>query len=243
MALNRRNILSLTVLLLIADMLSAQVTGRISRAENMQYWEVSAFWGPSLFMGDIKYYRYVPAKEEWRFAYGLSAGRRFSALFGARINLLAGRLAGIQKSGNYRMQSRYNEGNLAGLLYLDNLFGVKRTDRRIQPYLLAGIGLVFYNTDLFTRHPDQKVRNSSNRTETILLLGLGLDFRINRQWSVTAESANREMLSDNMDLRVSGYPYDVYNVTSIGLKYRFGFNSGYGYYPQKVTNRHLHRAF
>lgn len=243
MVQNKKKNLIFFVFLFLPVVLSAQVINNFKQTENLQYWEISAFWGPSLFMGDIKYYRYVPAKEEWRFAYGLSAGRRFSALFGARGNLLSGQLAGKQKAGNYRMQSHYNEMSLSGLLYLDNLFGKKRTDRRIQPYLLAGVGLVFYNTELFTLKPDQKVRNSGNRTEGILFLGLGLDFRISRQWSVTAESANRGMLSDSMDLWVSGYPYDVYNVTSIGLKYRFGFNSGHNYYPKTVTKRKLHRAF
>jgi len=232
------------VFLNLPCLLPAQVKGKVTHAEMLQYWEGAIIAGPSLFMGDIKYYRLAPEKDEWRFAYGLSAGRRLSALFGARGILLAGRLAGKQKSGNYRMENRYVEMNLSGLLYLDNLFGEKRTDRRVQPYLVAGIGMVFYNTDLFTQQPDNKIKNSGRKTESILLLGLGIDFRMNRQWSINVESANRGMHSDNMDLWVSGYPYDVYNVTSIGIKFRFGFHSGQtGYYPQKVTKRKLHRAF
>ncbi len=244
MAPNRRNILCLTVLLLVADMLSAQVTGRISRAENMRYWEVSAFSGPSVFMGDIKYYHLMPFREEWRFALGFSAGRRLSPLFGIKGMLLSGKLAGIQKSGNYRMESRFREMNISGLLYFDNLFGEKRTDRQVQIYLIAGVGLVFYNTDLFTRQPDRKVRNSGNRTEGILLIGLGMDFRINRQWSVSLESANRGMDSDYMDLWASGYPYDVYNVTTAGIKFRFGWSGQNNtYYPKAVIRRKLNRAF
>ncbi len=241
---NRRNIHLLFALLLTTGTVNAQVKGKINRAENLQYWEVSLFSGPSVFLGDIKYYPLIPAQGEWRFAYGLAAGRRISALFGLKGMLLSGKLAGKQKAGNYRMDSRYREMNLSGILYLDNLFGTKRTDRQVQPYLLAGVGLLFYNTDLFTQQPEEKVRNSGNRTEGILLLGLGIDVRINRQWSIHLESANRGMNSDYLDLWRSGYPYDVYNVTTAGIKFRFGFNTTHtGYYPKAVIRRKLNRGF
>jgi hypothetical protein len=234
----------LIVILFVPVLLAAQDKGKFGKTENNRFWELSVFTGPSIFMGDIKYYRMVPARDEWRMAYGFSAGRRLSAVFGVKGMLTAGKLAGKQKSGNYRMESRYREMNLSGILYLDNLFGKKRTDRLIQPYLIAGLGLVFYNTDLFTQQPDAKIQNSGNKTEGILLLGLGIDFRINKQWVITAESANRGMQSDHMDLWVSGYPYDVYNITSIGIKFRFGFSSTRsGYYPQEVIHRKTNRGF
>lgn len=232
------------ILFFLPVRLLAQVSGKIDKNENLQYWEVSAFSGPSVFMGDIKYYKFVPAKDEWRLAYGLTAGRRLSALFGVRGNLMAGKLAGKQKNGNYRIESNYNEMSLSGILYLDNLFGEKRTDRQVQPYLLAGIGLIFYHTRLFTQQPDHLVKDSGNKTESLLLIGLGIDFRINGQWSVFAESANRGLNTDYLDLYASGYPYDIYNVTVIGLKFRFGMaGSAKGYYPERVTKRKFNRAF
>ncbi len=92
----------------------------------------------------------------------------------------------------------------------------------MQPYLVAGIGLVFYNTNLYTLNPARQVKKSGNKTEGILILGLGIDFRMNNQWSVSIESANRGVNSDYMDLWPSGFPYDVYNITSVSIKYRFG---------------------
>jgi len=236
------------VLLLILTSLtdlSAQVMGRVNQTEHLQYWEGAVGVGPSVFMGDIKYYRIVPAKSEWRFATSVSFSRRFSALFGLRGTALMGKLAGRQKSGGHRLESRYYEINMSGILYLDNLFSENRFDRLIQPYLVAGVGLVYYNTDLYTQAPNQVVKNSGNKTIGLLLLGLGIDFRLNSQWSVFAESANRGVNTDRMDLWVSGFPYDVYNVTSVGVKYRFGFSSedSPGYYPEKVIKRRFSRAF
>ncbi len=240
-------VISFILLLVLTSLtnLSAQVMGRMNQTEHLEYWEGTVKFGPSVFMGDIKYYRIVPAKSEWRFATGVSFGRRFSALLGLRGTALMGKLAGRQKTGDHRLESRYYEINMSGILYLDNLFGENRFDRFIQPYMVAGIGLVYYNSNLYTLAPGQLVKNSGNKTEGLLLLGLGIDFRLNSQWSVSAESANRGINSDHMDLWVSGYPYDVYNVTTVGVKYRFGFSSrnSPGYYPRKVINRKFHRAF
>lgn len=222
----------------------AQVQGKGKRPENSgPAFELTATTGPVVFMGDIKYFRYVPQAEEWRFAAGISAGYRFSALWGVRGNLLTGRMAGKQKKGNHRMENRFHEINLSGILYFDNLFGEKRFDRLFQPYLMAGTGLLFYQTDLFTVQPDQKQESSGKKTEGLLLLGLGIDFHINRQWSVAIESANRGVNTDYLDLRKSGYPYDVYNITLIAIRYRFGFSVSNTYYPVRVIKRKTNRGF
>ncbi len=234
------------LLLLLAETSNAQIQGKARRREGSgPSFEVSVVTGPVTFLGDIKYFRYVPQADEWRFAAGFSAGYRLSALLGLRGSLLKGKMAGKQKTGNHRMENRFSEINLNGLFYLDNLFGEKRYDRFFQPYLIAGTGLLFYQTGLYTIQPQQKEKNGGKKTEGFLLLGMGIDFRINRQWSVSIESANRGVHSDYLDLWKSGYPYDVYNITLLAVKYRFGFSlhNERGYYPQQVIKRKTNRAF
>ncbi len=244
MLISKLKIFCILIFIAISLVSNAQVKGKVNKTEQMSYWEGAIHIGTSIFMGDIKYYRIAPAKGEWRFTYGISFGRRLSALIGIRGTLLVGKLSGRQKTGNHSMESHFDEINLSGMLYLDNLFGEHRFDRFVQPYLIAGTGLVYYNTNLYTQNPDELVKNSGNQVEGLLLLGLGIDFRINRQWSVSLESANRGMLSDYMDLWKSGFPYDVYNITSAGIKYRFGYSSNSrGSYPQITTRRKVHRAF
>jgi hypothetical protein len=230
--------------LMVPFLLSAQVSKKVKRPQRLQYWEAGLHEGPVVFLGDIKYYHFVPQQKEWRFATGISVERRLSAILGVRGSAWDGKMAGLQKKGNYKMQSGFYEVNLSSLVYFDNLFAYHRFDRRIQPYLVAGIGMLFYNTDLFTKNPDQLVRNSGNKTEGLLMVGLGIDFKINKQWFVSVESASRGIHSDYVDLKASGYPYDVYNITSVSIKYRFGIvDRSEIYYPSRVIKRKINRGF
>ncbi len=197
-------------------------------------WNVNINAGTSLFFGDVKQYKLWPVtnnENEWRMGAGLMVSRQFSPVFGVRGQGLYGQLSGTRRASNMFFENSYLEFNINGTVNINNLFGEKRGDRFVNVYLTGGIGIVNYNTYVYTLDTKQQIASVGNgngkgiggRTlEGILTGGLGIDFRLNDKMSLNLESANRIMNSDMMDHWVNGFPYDVYNYTSVGLTYRFG---------------------
>lgn len=199
-------------------------------------WQININGGTSIFFGDVKQYRIWPVsnyENEWRLGAGLTFSRQFSPVIGIRGQSLFGQLSGTRRSWNRYFESDYMEFNLNTTINLNNLFGTKRDDRFINFYLTAGLGLLNYNTTLYTLDTKKKVAGVGNgngkgiggRTlEGIAMGGIGIDFRLSDNWSINMETANRIMNSDMQDAWVSGFPYDVYNYTSLGISYRFGIS-------------------
>ncbi len=197
-------------------------------------WKINVNGGPSLFFGDIKQYRIWPVtnyENEWRLAGGLTLSKQLSPVFDLRGQSIYGQLSGTRRAWDRFFETNYFEFNLNTAVNINNLFGTPRNDRFVNFYLTAGIGLMNYNTTLYTLSTKKVVGGEGNgngksfggRTlEGILMGGFGLDFRLNDNWSVNLETANRIMNSDKLDAYVNQFPYDVYNYTSVGITYRFG---------------------
>ncbi len=224
---------SITLLTIMLLFVNQHVNAQSGPTPN---WQINLNTGTSIFFGDIKQYRIWPIsnyENEWRFGGGLTVSRQFSSVFGLRGQGIYGQLSGTRRSWNRYFQNDYFELNLNTTINLNNLIGTSRDDRFVNFYFTAGVGLLNYNSTLYTLNTKKKVAEQGNgngkgiggRTlEGILTGGFGVDFRLNNNWSINLESTNRIMNSDKLDTWVSGFPYDVYNYTSIGISYRFGIN-------------------
>ncbi len=229
------NITKAIILLLLFLPLSRQTVN--AQGGPTPNWQININGGTSIFFGDVKQYRIWPVsnyENEWRLGAGITFSRQFSPVFGVRGQGLFGQLSGTRRSWNRYFENDYIETNINTTVNLSNLFGTKRDDRFMNFYLTAGIGLLNYNTTLYTLDTKKKVASVGNgsgkgiggRTlEGILMGGIGIDFRLSDNWSLNLETANRIMNSDMQDAWVSGFPYDVYNYTSLGISYRFGITS------------------
>ena len=60
--------------------------------------------------------------------------------------------------------------------------------------------------------------------EGIFMGGIGFDFRLTDRLSLNLQTANRIMNSDNLDGQISGFKYDVYNLSTLGVSYKFGYS-------------------
>ncbi len=199
------------------------------------YWELNANGGLSTFFGDLRQNNLIPASNsnfsEWKFGGGIQFGRQFSPVFGLRLQLLTGEvLGGINEMDRY-FESNYYEANLNATINLNNLIGQYNPDRKVNFYLVAGVGATNFNSELKEISTDNAIAyqgygNGSGlggRTlETILTGGLGIDYKISDKVSLNFESVTRGMNSDYMDLYEGGTKYDMYNYTSLGLSFRFG---------------------
>jgi hypothetical protein len=218
------------------------------------YWQINASGGTSLFFGDIKQYQFWPVssnENEWRFAGGLMLNKQISPVFGIRGQAIYGNLAGTRRSWNKYFESNYIEFNLNTTVSIRNIISKYKAKQFWDAYIIVGIGITNYNTelkDLTTKQVLREVgygngKSFGGRTlQGILTGGLGLDFRLSDKWNINLESSNKIMNSDDMDAWVSGFIYDVYNYTSIGISYKFGVkkkskeNDEYNYFETKENN-------
>lgn len=217
---------------MISAIVTAQSYNKSSYSKSS--WRINANFGSSIFFGDIKQYRVWPVsnyENEWRFAGGFQLINQISPVFGIRGQGLIGKVAGTRRSSNKYFESNYIEFNLNSTVSLRNIIRKYQPKQFWDAYFIVGIGLLNYNTevyDLSTKQVIQKVgygngKGIGGRTlQGIMTGGLGLDFRLSNKINLNLESANRIMNSDAMDGRVSGFIYDVYNYTSLGITYKFG---------------------
>jgi len=226
---------SLTVLFFIFFLSSAIVAQSYNKTSSFtSYWQINANGGTSLFFGDIKQYKFWPVssnENEWQFAGGLQLVKQVSPVFGVRGQAIYGRLSGTRRDWNMYFESNYIEFNLNTTISIRNIISKYNSNQFWDVYLIAGIGITNYNTelkDLATKQVIKKVgygngKSFGGRTlQGILTGGLGFDFRLSDKWNINLESSNRIMNSDDMDGVVSSFIYDVYNYTSVGLSYKFG---------------------
>lgn len=201
------------------------------------HWQIQISTGTSLFFGDIKQYQWWPVtnyENEWRAAFGFQLAKQISPVFGLKAQGLYGQLAGTRREWNKHFKADYIEFNVNTSINLINIFSSFHNRRLVNPYLILGIGLTNYNTDVFelgTNKLIQSVGNGSGKgiggrtLEGVLIGGLGVEFRLNDRLSINLESSNRIMNSDLLDGYVSNFKYDVYNNTNIGIAYKFGFKN------------------
>jgi len=217
---------------LISTTVTAQSYNKAN--SNRSYWQININGGTSLFFGDIKQYRIWPVsnyENEWRFAGGVQLVKQISPVFGIRGQGLYGKVAGTRRDWNRYFESNYIEFNLNTTVSIRNIIRKYRPNQFWDIYAIIGVGFTNYNTevyDLTTKKVVQRVGHGSGKSfggrtlQGIMAGGLGVDLRLNDNWNLNFESANRIMNSDDMDGRVSGFIYDVYNYTSLGISYKLG---------------------
>lgn len=209
------------------------------------YWQLNINGGTSLFFGDLKQNKFWPATydghTEWRLGSGLMLGRQFSSKFGLRFQALYGQLSGIKSASDLYFQSNYLEFNINGTLDLNSLISGYNPDRKLNIYLLAGVGLTNYNSILYSLSTADVINRRGygyghglgGRTlEGVVLGGAGISYKINGHWSINLESVTHAINSDKMDLLVANSGSDKYNYTSVGISYRFGYKK-----PAPVTGK------
>ena len=241
--------ISLSFLLFFLLSASANSQSYNKNGSFKSYWQINVSGGTSLFFGDIKQYQFWPVsnyENEWKLAGGLQLIKQVSPVFGIRGQALYGQLSGTRRDWNRYFESDYIEFNLNTTISVRNIISKYNSRQFWDAYFIIGIGITNYNTkvfDLTTKEVVQEVGNGNGKSfggrtlEGILTGGLGLDFRLSEKWNMNLETANRIMNSDEMDGRVSGFIYDVYNYTSIGLSYKFGIRN-----TSKKTNSYSYFA-
>jgi len=205
-----------------------------SGSGSLAKWSVNLSGGSSIFFGDIKQNRIVPVsnyENEWRFGGALQAGYQVSPILGLRLQGLYAQLAGTRRPSNLYFESNYIEINLNGTISIRNIIGSFNAGQMWDVYFILGVGITNYNTELMELSTKKVVRKvgygngvgfGGRTMEGVLVGGMGLKIRLSDKWDINLESANRGMNSDRMDGKESGFKYDIYNYSSLGVTYKFG---------------------
>lgn len=200
------------------------------------HWQVQVNGGTSLFFGDVKQYQWWPVtnyENEWRGGLSLQLKNQVSPVFGVRGQALYGKLGGTRRAWKKYFNNDYFEFNINSTININNIFSNYRQDRFFNAYIIVGLGLLNYDTYVYQLGTNKNIqtvgggagKSFGGRTlEGVFHGGLGFVLRINDQLSINLESANRIINSDMLDGHKSGFKYDVFNYTSVGISYKFAFS-------------------
>lgn len=140
-------------------------------------------------------------------------------------------IAGCKPNANLYFEAKLIEGNFSINLNPMLLFIPYRSDQKWAPYFILGVGLSYYSSDLIQISDSEVVASRGYGSgsglwglviEGIALGGVGVSYKINENWSIRLESANRWMDTDRLDSFESANrsPYDFYNLTTLGISYK-----------------------
>lgn len=223
------------VILLLYTGLEAQNTIADGQDEVSQHpWSVSFSGGTSVFFGDVKQNPILPTlinKSELRYVTALGLERRLSNNFSLRAELAYSHVVGTHRAWNRHFQSFVYEGNLALMFYPVNAIWGYNPNRIANLYLLAGTGMVNYNSTLYALDFGQVIRQNGYGNGSgingmtigvVAVGGLGIDFPLSDRFDFKLEISQHMLFNDELDLVASGFKYDMYNQISVGFKYHFG---------------------
>jgi hypothetical protein len=201
-------------------------------------WIISMSGGTSVFFGDVKQNPFLPVttnRSELRYVVDIGLDRRFSASLAARLQAAYSHVVGTSRINDIHFQSFVYEANAAVLFYPINLFSGYDTKLFADFYIVLGGGMASYNAKLYQLSSGNELASSGHGTgngiggtqaDAFLLGGIGVDIPISPNISIRFETANRALATDNFDLRIGGFKYDIYNYTTLGLKYSFAKRPG-----------------
>lgn len=196
-------------------------------------WIVSLGAGPSTSVTDVKQNMLFPVrspKNEWRFGTQFMLIKDLTSIFSLRGTALYSKVAGVRKQNNYYFEAEIVEANLCLSVNISNSIRPYRSDYHWFVGIYIGSGLTYYNSQLFEISTGNLLASRGfgkgsglwgRIIEGIMIGGVELDYKINDNWGVKFQSANRWMDSDAFDSKTGGFPYDFYNITTVGVTYKF----------------------
>lgn len=217
----------------------------LSQSPKVFNWEGGLFLGAANYSGDINPSE-SPRLNDTRFSLGIGGRVPLNAKIGLRSNLIYGRFVGDdinfpeRADRNFRFKTNLFEVSVLGEFepfgrdrFYSNAQGDIEMDRLISPYLFAGLGFAYMslnpdfsgNTSSSLRDEiAADLRESSNRLNLVVPIGLGLKIDLSKTYSFALESGLRLTFTDYIDgisMAASPDADDVYLFTGLVIYRRF----------------------
>lgn len=207
-------------------------------------WNISALGGATLFYGDLGidgiFPTDIPNQVSW--AGSLALEKELFKNMDIRGQLLYGNLTGIKE--NYATGLPANLYFDASLLEYNLNFKYNITNailgevKPVSLYMYAGMGFSQFRSvqrDLITDvvlegYGDNGVTKSAPTIETMVPLGVGLEFKLSDNLFANLDVSMNVVNTDKLDAFISPKSdeyQDMYGITSIGITYKFGDRTEY----------------
>jgi hypothetical protein len=221
-----RGLLLLIILVTTVDLTHAQSSsGNPNKA-----WSLNVNIGPSFLWGDMSDDVSNPFSkvfsDEFSMSYGVLGRKGLSNVFGLNLQVIVGNTSGSRDywssgapTGGFHYKNFYTEGNINLDIDIMNIFNSK--DRRlINPYIKGGIGLTYFNSEVFYKGVEY---DGAKQSTMVLPFGGGIRLDITPRLGITVDQAAVYTFTDLFDGYASKYTdyNDWYSYTSVGLTYRF----------------------
>jgi hypothetical protein len=206
----------------------------VNRNDNyINGWTISLGTGLATSFSDVKQniiFPVIKPKNEWRMGANFMLTKDISQIWNLRGQALFTEVAGVRKQNNIYFEAELVEINVCIAADVTKIIRPYRSDDNWYFSIFIGTGLTYYNAKLFDLSNNEVIaeRGFGNGSglwgriiEGIMIGGIEVDYKINENWGIRMQSANRWMDSDSFDNRIGGFPYDFYNFTSIGVTYKF----------------------
>ena len=205
---------------------------------NNMGWSMTINAGPSIFFGDLKQNKVVPVSKynnEWSAGGSFIVSKKLFSFLSIRAQYLKGNLAGTKREysdgspANMYFKTNYNEYNMNFKLDISEFFKPEE-ERKTTFYTYAGIGLFDFRTkkyDLRTNRVigrlgyDENNKKTEATTETVMPLGIGLEYNLTYNIGLVIDYSKRIVNSDKIDMTIGKSKYDVYDYLSFGITYNF----------------------
>jgi hypothetical protein len=198
------------------------------------HWYINSNVGVSYSQGDIAKYIDFPKWPDFNYispGADLVIGRQLFPSIGISAGLYYGRLTGMSENGNH-FESDLFDYKLSTTVNFNSLFGFC-AQCRLNIHGSAGIGQTQYKTKVYDERGttlygyDQSLGElrgngmEGRRVAMIFPLSLGLDYKLSTKVQLYVDYTVKFANSDLIDGKITGDNNDVYNFTSIGLRYNF----------------------
>lgn len=157
----------------------------------------------------------------------VSLGLEFNPLFEVRGEALIAVLSDQSQSRNQYFTATSTEFNAIVLYNLMNHLFPASSIKRIQFKVFGGSGLCFYHSGVYNMLTDETLIErggkkgfgiSNKLIEGVIIAGFNIDYRLTGKIKLNLVSGQRWMNADNFDSVISGFPFDSYNITSLGIQ-------------------------
>jgi tetratricopeptide (TPR) repeat protein len=233
----------IALLFVLPNMLLAQNANREDGSDKLIYqWYVNLNGGVTHAFGDIQSGSWMGemlTADDMGFGFGARLGKHISPVFGIYGSFTKADLRGIsgKDTKNLFFETELMDYFLGGTLSFSNLFGGYKP-RLINIYGTAGIGFTSFDARAYKQDTDPPELLTSDRgdggpylntTETMMPVGIGVDFRLNDRWDINLETTLRLLDGDKLDGYVGSNETNIwgnavsdgYYYTSLGVGYSF----------------------
>ncbi len=196
-------------------------------------WYINANVGLSQLFGDVQNENnhFSKLQDETDLGYGVRLGRYVSPVFGVHFQFLYANFKGQKDANDIKFTANVMEYQLGTTINLLNLFSENK-ERRVNLYLLTGVGALMYRSEARRVSSDLLVNDygyttegerekTSRETAFAIPIGGGLDIKLADRWYLNLETAVRLTNTDKLDAVESGSHNDAYYYTSLGISFNF----------------------